>query len=238
MAAALLSVAAAVLVVQISPAGRETTPVVVAAGSLGAGTVLSSADLRIADYPVALVPSPTSPDPGTEGTGGDPASIDHWVGRTLSTAVVEGQPLTGPGVVGPDLLTGQPAGSTAVTVRVADPGALTHVRPGQRVDLVQPGTGSGIDEDPEPQNREKVVARAVTVLWVAGPAEPDPGLLSASSAGSDRDLLVVGADTRTAQSIAGNDSHQLVPVLVSAGDSPAPDSPAPGPSPSAADAEP
>ncbi|MDO5617314.1 MAG: SAF domain-containing protein [Kocuria sp.] len=229
VAAALISIAAAIVVLQISPGERETVPVVVAAKSLGAGTVLSAGDLTVAQYPVALAPAGHAdppPDPTTTTTADtvdlaasattpeyrrdpSPGRIEDWAGRTLSTAVVEGQPLTVSSVVGPDLLAGQPAGTTAVTIRVADPGALTHVRPGQGVDLVQ-RSGSATDSQP----RDRVVARDVTVLWVADPVEPSGGLLSSSTGGSDQDLLVVGTDAHTAQNIAASDSQALVPVLV------------------------
>lgn len=271
----------AVVVVQLSPEDRDTVAVVVAAKPLGAGTVLSAEDLRIEHYPNNLVPGGATADVDVELTGSgesapstgssasaeDAETVDTWVGRTLSTAVVEGQPLTGPSVVGPDLLAEQPEGTTAVTIRVADPGALTHLRPGQRVDLVQRATGGGVlttepSEDPGAAGDEQgssqraeadgasespapaspsdgqedsaadqtasdetdagtslVVARQVTVLWVADPAEPSTGLLSSTSGQGEQDLLVVGADAVVAQRIAASDAQQLVPVLVSSGES-------------------
>lgn len=233
VAAALLSLAAALIILVLSPGDRDTVPVVVAAKSLGAGTVLASGDLTVAQYPVDLVPagntentSSTSQASAVDGSAeviSPPASSDRvedWVGRTLSTAVVEGQPLTVASVVGPDLLAGQPAGTTAVTVRVADPGALTHLRPGQRVDLVHRSTTNSVDQpepspssSPEADANRSVVARDVTVLWVADPVEPSTGFLS-SAGGSEQDLLVVGADSPTAQAIAASDTKELVPVLV------------------------
>lgn len=228
---------------QLSPDERETVPVVVAANSLGAGAVLTEADLEVVDYPVTLAPEGDSSEPDSDGdveltaAGAAPGTIEHWVGRTLSTAVVEGQPLTGPSVVGPDLLDGQPAGTTAVTIRVPDSGSLTHLRPGQTVDLVRQGTqdspfdradppadgenasasaspgGSGAADGSE--QTQEVVAGDVTVLWVADPTEPADGLLSSSTTDSQQDLLVVGADAKTAQRIAASDGEELVPVLVS-----------------------
>lgn len=273
IAAVLLSVAAAIAVLQLSPASERTVPTVVAARSLGAGTVLSAADLRVVDYPLALVPGGSSAAPadaavtaagaaqdGTAETGqpgassdGSPAEgsdraaadedqqIDAWVGRTLAAAVVEGQPLTGPSVLGPDLLSGQPAGTTAVTIRVADPAALTHVRPGQHVDLIrsdsdplaaQPSASEaderaeGTDDDdasrpsqaPERTGASASslrVAAQLPVLWVADPAEPADGLLASAPEVQD-DLLVVGADPTTAERLAAAPEGELVPVLVAA----------------------
>lgn len=233
VAAALLSIAAALMILVLSPGERETVPVVVASKALGAGTVLASGDLAVAQYPVDLAPAgaaaSTSAASGVASADGSTESIspatstervEDWVGRTLSTAVVEGQPLTVASVVGPDLLAGQPPGTTAVTVRVADPGALTHLRPGQRVDLVHRSTLNTVDEpdpgasiSPSPQGGRNVVARDVTVLWVADPVEPSTGLLS-SGGEQDQDLLVVGTDASTAQAVAASDAKELVPVLV------------------------
>lgn len=233
VAAALLSLAAALMLLVLSPGERDTVAVVVATKPLGAGTVLASADLEVAQYPVDLAPAdnaelPSGTAPATAadgsaesaGAAGSGERVEDWVGRTLSTAVVEGQPLTVAGVVGPDLLSGQPPGTTAVTVRVADPGALTHLRPGQRVDLVHRSSANTADQ-PEPQpsrspdsaDNRSVVARGVTVLWVADPVEPSTGFLS-SNAAQEQDLLVVGADASTAQAIAASDAKELVPVLV------------------------
>lgn len=187
---------------------------VVASRPVGAGTALTADDLKVVQYPAGLLPASTSS-----------TDLKDWVGLTLSTAMVEGQPLTTSSVVGPDLLAGQPTGTTAVTVRVADPGALTHLRPGQRVDLIHrdqnltmerpdPQTSPSASDDESGSPRHNVVAHDVTVLWVADPTEPATGLLSSSSGESNQDLLVVGADADTAQSIAAHDGQELVPVLV------------------------
>lgn len=233
VAAALLSLAAALVILVLSPGERDTVAVVVATKPLGAGTVLASADLEVAQYPVDLAPADnadlppgtapaTAPDGSAEAAGGVASGdrVEDWVGRTLSTAVVEGQPLTVAGVVGPDLLSGQPPGTTAVTIRVADPGALTHLRPGQRVDLVHRSGTNTADQpeseesgSPDSANNRNVVARGVTVLWVADPAEPSTGFLSSNTA-QEQDLLVVGAEASTAQAIAASDTKELVPVLV------------------------
>ena len=269
----LLSIAAAIAVLQISPASQRTVPTVVAARSLGAGTALSPDDLRVADYPVDLVPGESAagaedtaaPDDqgssvGTRQPSTDPLStpseglaadaagdspgagqqIETWVGRTLASAVVEGQPLTGPSVLGPDLLSGQPPGTTAVTLRVADSATLTHVRPGQHVDLIRSdadlpapspsaaaddrtdgdaadaseGGAEGSEETGASETSARVAAQ-LPVLWVADPAEPADGLL-ASTPESQDDLLVVGADAATAERLAAAPEGELVPVLVAA----------------------
>lgn len=273
IAAVLLSIAAAIAVLQISPASQRTVPTVVAARSLGAGTALSPDDLRVADYPVDLVPGESaagaedtaapddqgssvgtrqpSTDPlstPTEGLAADAAGespgadqqIETWVGRTLASAVVEGQPLTGPSVLGPDLLSGQPPGTTAVTLRVADSATVTHVRPGQHVDLIRsdadlpaPSPSAAADdrtdgdaadasedgaEGSEQTGASETSARVAAqlpVLWVADPAEPADGLL-ASTPESQDDLLVVGADAATAERLAAAPEGELVPVLVAA----------------------
>lgn len=77
-----------------------------------------------------------------------------------------------------------------------------------------PQTSPSASDDESGSPRHNVVAHDVTVLWVADPTEPATGLLSSSSGESNQDLLVVGADADTAQSIAAHDGQELVPVLV------------------------
>lgn len=221
LAAVLLSAAAAVAILQLSPARQPTVPTVVASGSLGAGTVLAPEDLEVIDYPAALVPGARADDADAAASAGSP---DDWVGRTLAGPLIDGQPLTAASVLGPDLLSGQPAGTTAVTIRVADAGALTHLRPGQHVDLILRsaalGSGPSPEETDPPRDPELSAAEQTTrigsglpVLWVADPVAPADGILAQSAEVQD-DLLVVGADARTAARIAATEEGELVPVLV------------------------
>lgn len=200
-AAGLLGLALALVVLRLAPPQARTEPVVTAARALAAGTVVSAEQLAVAAYPHALVP---------EGAAADPAEL---VGRTLAGAAAPGQPLTEAAVVGPGLLTGQPPGVTAVTLRIDDPGALRHVRAGDHVDVVH--------RPDELAGERQVLGRGLPVLWVStGPTGEDTGLLSATDGSEDRGLVVVGAPHEDAAQLAGasgdgSTTVVLVPAPVS-----------------------
>lgn len=202
-AAVLVSLALGLVVLQLGPPRVGTVPVVTAAEDLPAGTVLGPEQLAVAAYPHGLAP---------EGAVADPAAL---AGRTLAGAAGSGQPLTESAVVGPGLLTGRPAGATAVTLRIDDPGVLRHVRAGDHVDVVGLSDGAPSDE-------RHVLGRALPVLWVSSPGSgPDGGLLAASPGAEDEGLLVVGAPHADAVRLAGAGPSTVVLV-------PAPLSPSAG----------
>ena len=78
-----------------------------------------------------------------------------------------------------------PPGSVGVPVRLADPTALTVVRPGNRVDLLR------LDGD---QGRTTAVANAVLVLEVTGADDPATGglLLALGPAEAERAVAAAG----------------------------------------------
>jgi Flp pilus assembly protein CpaB len=145
------------LVVQRTAASAEATraawgerrEVAVAARDLAPGHVLRAQDLRAVELPAAALP----PDPLGVGS----------VGRTVRSAVYEGEVLTQPHV-GRDGAAGVaallPEGDRAVAVPLSDVGA-PPLRVGQRVDLlavVATGEGSGPQAGP--------LVRAAPVLHV------------------------------------------------------------------------
>lgn len=184
-AAVLVSLALTLVVVRLGPPQGRTVPVVTAAAALPAGTVVSSEHLAVAAYPRGLAP---------EGAVADPAEL---VGRTLAGAAGAGQALTAAALVGPGLLTGQPDGITAVTLRIDDPGVLRQVRAGDYVDVVHLPDAAAADE-------QQVLGRGLPVLWVAAGAAGAEGDLFAAPAGTDEEgLLVVGAPHARAAQLAG-----------------------------------
>jgi Flp pilus assembly protein CpaB len=110
-----------VVVRSAAPPPPETVAVLVAARDLPAGTALAGADLRVAEWPADGLP------------GGGLAAA---AGRVLASPLRAGEPVTDARVLGPGLLTGQPAGTVALPIRLADPAAAGVVRAGDRVDVL------------------------------------------------------------------------------------------------------
>lgn len=106
--------------------GSEPTPtaaVVVAARDLPAGHALTGADLAIARLPEAAVPA------GASRAGDEP------VGRVTSGPLRAGEPVTDVATIGPGYLAALPERTTAVPLRLTDPGVGRLLRPGDRIDL-------------------------------------------------------------------------------------------------------
>jgi pilus assembly protein CpaB len=151
LAAGLAAGAAALALEAAEPELDPTVPIVAAAGELRGGVSLTADDLQLVDLPPDLVPA------------GVVGRIDAAVGRVLSGPVRKGEPLTDARLVGPGLLTGWGDGLVATPVRVADPGVVTLIRPGDFVDVyATPASGLG---------PATVVAAQVPVLAIPETAE-------------------------------------------------------------------
>ena len=212
----LLSLAALVvllaLVQALAPPTVATSPVLVASRDLAAGHVLGDGDVRQVDWPADLSPPP-----------GDPATAGGLLGRSLASPVRAGEAVTDARVLGPGVLTGQPAGTLAVPVRLGDATAAGLVAVGDRVDLIAgaPPDAAAFDAG---SSGTDVVASDVLVLAVPGRAEDDvtgglgslagdPGDSGTAAAG----LLVVAADRGTAVRLAGAQAGRVLSVAVRAG---------------------
>lgn len=198
VAAALCAAALALVVLRLAPPGTQTAPVVTAARDVPAGQPLTAEDLTLVEFPAALVPA------------GAFASVTEADGETTTAALTPGQPVTSAAVLGPGVLTGQPPGTTAATVRVSDPAVLRHVRPGDAVDVVHHA------EDAR-SSPGRTAARAVTVLWAAAaPSDRGPSMLPAAGSDGDAGLVVLAAPRETATELATLDgSGRVSLVLVS-----------------------
>jgi Flp pilus assembly protein CpaB len=190
-----LAAAVAAAVHALAPAPPPTVPVWVAARDLPAGHLLAARDVAAGAWPPSALPSGVVADP---------------VGATLAGPVRRGEPMTDARLLGAGLLTGQPAGTVAVAVRLADPGGLAGVRSGDRVDVLAGATtggtvvgtiGGGVDGTvPDGQDElpapARAVAEAALVLAVPGSSEgPDPPENSGWGAldqGLDGDTLPAG----------------------------------------------
>jgi Flp pilus assembly protein CpaB len=185
-AAALLVTVA--LLLALRPAGAPATdaappgtPVVVAAGDLAAGAVLSRADLDVARLPPGAVPV---------GTVDDPAGL---VGRTVAGSVRAREPLTDTRLVGPGLTALLEPDQVAAPVRLADLAVAALVRTGDRVDVLA--------TPPDGASAETVVAGAL-VLSSGGPegqaaTDPAAGLLLVAVDGPTAALLAAAAASAT-----------------------------------------
>lgn len=169
-----------VLAVVRAPEHAATRPVVVSTRALAVGEVLDAGAVRVVRWPADLAPP---------GAVGDRAEA---IGRRAGTPVGAGEALTRARLSSASLLDGQPPGTVAVHVALADVASAAMVEAGQRVDLLGPGGP---------------VARDLTVLRVDAAAAGQDGL----DAGLGRGLpdpadvatgMVVAADPRSAAALA------------------------------------
>lgn len=166
------AVALAIHAAQADPV--RTVPLVVTARDLPGGGILQPADLTTIEVLVASVPA------------GAVASVDAAIGRMLAGPASAGEPVTDVRLVGPSLLQGWGDGLVAVPVRIADPGAVAILRPGELIDLIAaPVNGQGA---PGP------IATQVPLLAV--PEQADGGLHA------DGGLLIVAVSAQQAASLA------------------------------------
>lgn len=182
--AALLCCAAAGTAVQalLPPAAGEVS-LVVSAGDLPAGAVLTSRDLRTITVPAAAVP------PGSFAVPGQTA------GRRLATPLKQGSPVLQTSLVGTGLLTGAPPESVAVAVRPADPAMVALLAPGQLVDVVLAAS-----DDRQNPDGPVLLAAGTPILWTAAadsaavwPGSSETGALVVLAAAPDQAAALASA---------------------------------------------
>jgi Flp pilus assembly protein CpaB len=211
-----LLVAVAVVVLLLSlrnalaPSAAATTQVVVAARDLAAGEALDAGDLRVVDWPAHLAP------PVADVVD----ALDAFSGRVPATAIQAGEAVTDARLLGPGLLTGQPAGTVAVPLRLADPAAAAVVAVGDRVDVIAGSAADPAFGDAGPPTADVV---AYDVLVIAVPARGGDassggfGALTGGAADTDAaGMLVVAAERSDAVRLAGAQAGQALSVAVRA----------------------
>ncbi|MFE4197433.1 Flp pilus assembly protein CpaB [Paenarthrobacter sp. NPDC056912] len=193
--ALLLCVAAGLAVQQLTPVSEQRVNVLVAARDIPAGTSLIESDFTILGVPADIAASGTLED-----------TMD-LVGRQLATPLGKGQLPTEASLLGPGLLTGTPAGTAAVPLRMADPSSIQLLSPGQLVTVVLTAAGS-YDESRQSQ----VLASPVPVLWTSAQGgKPGEWLGTSDTEG----LVVVAANPQQAEKLAGASTQgKLFFVLV------------------------
>ena len=193
--ALLLCLATGIAVQQLTPASEQRIGILVAARDLAAGSSLAESDFIMMGVPRDLAIS---------GALQDASSL---AGRQLASPLAKGQIPTETDLLGPGLLTGAPAGSAAVPLRMADPSSIQLLSPGQLVTVVLTGTGSYDEQRPS-----QVLAGPLPVLWTS---------IQGGKAGqwlgtTDTDgLVVVSANPEQAEKLAGASTQgKLFFVLV------------------------
>ncbi len=121
--AALAAVAVVSVVRVVAPAALPTTPLVVAAHDLGAGSVIAPDDVQVVPADPDLVPS------------GAATNVAGLVGRIVAGPMRAGEPLTDLRVVGAALIAGYSDGVVATPVRIQDADVVSLLRVGDRIDI-------------------------------------------------------------------------------------------------------
>lgn len=139
----------------------------------GHGTLLRLVAVTVLLATAAVV-SWSRPEPCAPQTGA--AAVPPPASLTAAAPSSQSRPASSPTV---------PAGSVGVPVRLADPTALSLVRPGNRVDLLRLDDASG---------RTTPVATAALVLKVTGAADPTTGglLLALAPPEAERAVSTTG----------------------------------------------
>lgn len=202
-AAVCFGLATTVAVHAARPAPPSTAPVVVAARTLEAGTVLTADDVRVARIPAHLVPHDAERGP---------AAV---VGRTTMVAVSEGLPLVS-SLTGGGLTVGSaPPGTVVAPVRL-DPAVAAVLSPGDHVDLLTtdrdesaPPTADGkASSGPLPADGPYLARSAVVI---PAPEHDDGGLLGGDTASG---ILLVAVAPAEAEQIAARGSVQGVTAVL------------------------
>jgi Flp pilus assembly protein CpaB len=193
--ALLLCIAAGITVHQLTPAPDPTAGALAAARDLPAGKTLEAADMVVLDVPHGLLPR-----------GGFSADSPPR-GKQLAVALRQGQLISDAQLLGPGLLAGSPAGSSAVPLRMADPSSIQLVSPGQLINVVL-SVGDGFDQ----HGASEVLAAGVPVLWTS--TQGGKGAVWLGDGESDG-LIVVAADADQSRRLAGASTQgKLFFVLV------------------------
>lgn len=139
--------AAVILFVVAVPTAPKKAPVVVASRDLGAGSVLTRADLDVVQVQKDMIPS------------GSVSSVDGLIGKTLAVPRFKGEPVA-PKHLGPAVTLAKGERALALKVDLAT-GVAGLLRPGTKVGVVATLKGNGNDV------RAKVAIEGLKVLYVS-----------------------------------------------------------------------
>ena len=197
---ALLGLSLLLALQALAPPAEPTVGVAVAARDLPVGTSLEADDIASVRLPTAVAPASF-------------LSPSALVGEVLASPVAAGEHLTASRLGGAALLTGTPAGTVALPVRIADPGAASLVSAGDRIDLLATLT---TDEG----TAVRTVGRDVAVVLSGGSTTTEPaggiGPLGPADVGADLlgGLLVVAASPAQVTSIVAGAAESPLHLVV------------------------
>jgi pilus assembly protein CpaB len=172
----------------------NTVPVVVAARGLPAGSILQTADLRIARWPPSVAPA------------GAAAAIGAVVGRPLAGPISPGEAVTPVRLLDTSLTASLRPGQVAATVALPDRRQAAILHAGSTIDLYLPAPEAAVVDGKRvgttPDGR--LVAGGVRVLAV---------LDGADRADQDGVGVVIAADRVTASHLANQPAGPLLATL-------------------------
>jgi Flp pilus assembly protein CpaB len=191
----LVAVAVASGLDAVTPARPPAVPVVVSATDLPVGATLRTGDLRMVRLPKDVVPADTTSQPAA------------LVGRTLSGAVRQGEPLTDERLIGAGLTADLPAGTVAAPVRLADADAAALLSPGGRVDVVGAPADGGAGSPAG-------VLLASNALVLALPTAPSRDADTDTAVEGDGALVLLATPRATAIALAAAATSDRLSVVL------------------------
>jgi Flp pilus assembly protein CpaB len=155
--AAAFAILALVLALRPDPGGAHpTAPILVAKHDLAPGSTLAPADVVLRQLPADLLPT------------GALSTVGAATGHVLGGALRAGEPITDVRLVDGGLPGGAP-GTSAVPVRLADPGVADLLHPGVRVDVVT------TDQADDPASAAGAVLASGAIVLTVRDADTAPG---------------------------------------------------------------
>ena len=167
----------------VIPSPGSQTKVLVATGTLSAGTTLTASDFTQKTLPDDLAWSTLQ---------GDPVEL---VGRVLAHSLSPNQPISSSDLIGSGLLTGLPGNYVAVSLPVSASTSASLLNVGNVID-VYGSSNDGFDTG-------VLIASRARILAI-----PASSKSSMFTSGSTTSSIIVGVDSAAAISIAGSSSNQ------------------------------
>ncbi|ROS78725.1 SAF domain-containing protein [Cellulomonas sp. PhB143] len=223
VAAAAAGLATAIVVHALAPPPPRTAPVAVARHEIAAGAAVGPDDVRVARYPLALVPA------------GAVDAAEALADARAAVPIGEGEPLLPSVTTSGGAAASGPPGTVVVPVRLADPEVAAVLAPGDRVDLVDvaPDDGEGSEgtapgdstehtketedaddaEPPSDPTRPQTLTQGAVV--VPGGAEPpgDDGVLGTGAASAPT-LVLLAVSAEDAPGVARAASASRIAAIL------------------------